>query len=316
MCSSDLRFSSLDPEGRTDAWRVALDLFEEHPVVGIGAGNYGREYTARREVERHSRFVHDIWLRALAEGGLIGGLLLVAALAAAVAACVAARRRHDAAGRAVIAACLATATMFFAHASLDWLEEFPALALPGFGLLFVGACLATPGQAPAPRVRRRVPVLAAAEVLCLLAVVAILMPYLANLWTDRAFAAFRADPAQAYDDLSWARGANPLDPDGWSSEGTIALALDDVPRATRAFRRSVGIEDNWYARLELSVIEASRGNFAAAARNVGVATRLNPVDPSVARARRLIRQRRRIEPARFNASIVQTAQSYFERPAH
>ena len=308
------RFGNLDPEGRTDAWRVAADLFEGKPVIGIGSGNYAREHTARRTVERHSRYVHNIWLRVLSETGLIGALLLVAGLGCAAAGCIAAIRRLDRAGRAVVATCLAASTLFFAHASLDWLEEFAALALPGFGLLFVGASLRGPGEpqrAPG-RLSRRA--LVAGGAVSVLAIVAIALPYLANRWTERAFDTFRSRPEQAYDDLRRARAVNPLTPTGWTSEGTIALALGDERRAAHGFRRSLTVEDGWYARLELAVIAASQGRFADAEREVDAARRLNPADPAVADARRLIGARRRIDPVRFNARLVEGAQSYFTRP--
>jgi hypothetical protein len=308
------RFGTLDPEGRTDAWRVAVDLFEEQPVTGFGVGNYGREYTARRTIERFSLYVHNFWLRALAETGVVGTLLLLAALGCAIAGCIAVRRRLDRADAAVLAACLATATMFFGQASLDWLEEFEALALPGFAFLFLGASLRAPAEDAPPFRRRGAPALAALGIVPLLAIVAMALPHLASRWTDRAFAGFRADPEQAYADLERARSANPLDPNGWVSEGTIAMALGDEPRSIRAFRRSLDVEDTWYARMELAVLAAHEGRFPAARREIRAAARMNGVDPAVGDARRLIAGRRRINPLGFNTRVVERARSYFTRP--
>ena len=42
------------------------------PVGGVGTGNFEREYTARRHEPKHSRYVHNMFLRALGEGGLRG----------------------------------------------------------------------------------------------------------------------------------------------------------------------------------------------------------------------------------------------------
>ena len=41
-------------------------------MAGVGAGNFEREYTARRHEPKHSRYVHNMFLRALGEGG-VGG---------------------------------------------------------------------------------------------------------------------------------------------------------------------------------------------------------------------------------------------------
>jgi O-antigen ligase len=308
------RFGTLDPEGRTDAWRVAVDLFEERPMVGIGLGNYDREHTARREVERHSRYVHNLWLRVLAETGVVGMLLLLGSLVCLIGAALVRLRRLDPGTRAVSAACLAVSTVFLAHASLDWVEEFPALALPGFGLLFLAATLNRPVP-PAPRPRRlgRLAVVAGALV-TVVGVLAIALPYVSTLWTDRALERFRQEPAEAYRDLDRARAANPLSVRGWVTEGTIALALDDRPRAQRAFQRSLEVEDNWYAHLELALVYASRRRFDAALDQIEASRRLNAADPSVARARRLIERRRPIDPPAFNRRLLDEARSYFTRP--
>ena len=78
------RISNLDPYERPDYWRVAIDLFEESPVTGVGTGNFEREYTARRHEPKHSRYVHNMFLRALGEGGAVAAALLVALLPVAV----------------------------------------------------------------------------------------------------------------------------------------------------------------------------------------------------------------------------------------
>jgi O-antigen ligase len=49
--------------GRIEAWAVALDLFEQHPALGVGAGNY---------TEHHFRTAHNSFLLCAAELGFIG----------------------------------------------------------------------------------------------------------------------------------------------------------------------------------------------------------------------------------------------------
>ena len=92
------RISNLDPYERPDYWRVAIDLFQESPVGGVGTGNFEREYTARRHEPKHSRYVHNMYLRALGEGGAVAAALLVAFFLSLFAAGAMLRRRL--AGRA------------------------------------------------------------------------------------------------------------------------------------------------------------------------------------------------------------------------
>jgi hypothetical protein len=90
------RLLSLAPEERPDYARVAVRAFRDHPIAGIGAGNFGREYDAHRRFEKHSRYTHDIWLRVLSEHGIVGILLFVGILGALVAGVFVRRRTQDA----------------------------------------------------------------------------------------------------------------------------------------------------------------------------------------------------------------------------
>lgn len=312
------RFGTLDPQGRTDAWRVARDLFEEAPVAGVGAGGFEREYTARRESERHSRYVHNFWLRILAEAGLIGALLLVAFLVAAYLPQLVRYRGMDRGSRAVALTCMAVPAFFLAQASVDWVDEYPSLAAPAFGLLFVGLRLCGPPAVLTvlrgrPIVRRMA--VGAAGAAAALALLSLLFPYLSTRYVDRAFARHRAEPQEAYRDLDRAQSTNPLALRPLVSEGTIALNVRDGEKARRAFERSIDREDNWYARLELALLAAERGRFAVAERQIARAIELNRVDDSLAAARRQIVARRRVDPVRFNQSLLEETRSTFTRPA-
>jgi len=310
------RFRTLDTQGREDAWRVALDLFEEKPVLGIGAGNYEREHTTRRRALRHSRYVHNIYLRSMAEAGSVGTLLLIAFMIAAVAGMVAGMRRMDRATRTVVAGCLAVATLFFVQASVDWLEEFPAIGAPALGLLFVGLRLAGP-PVPEPVFGRA---LSPARTIGLCAVglvafLALALPYLATKWEERAFQSYRTNLQSAYADLDRARDANPLSVRPWIAEGTIAIYVQDPARAKRAFRRSLEIEDNWYAHLELGLLYGETGRFSAAEREILAARSLNRVDVFLGHALRRVRRRKPVDALRFNERLLKETRAGFTRPA-
>jgi putative inorganic carbon (hco3(-)) transporter len=64
-------------ELRPQAWRLAVDLIGEHPVLGIGPGGFvaAAEVAGRGEVSG-AEHAHDLALTVGAEGGLVGVVLL------------------------------------------------------------------------------------------------------------------------------------------------------------------------------------------------------------------------------------------------
>lgn len=99
--------------GRTDLWAAAWAVWQDAPVLGVGAGNFPLAKTAYADrigfVERPELLLdepmvaHNVWLQALAELGLIGLLLTVAAYAACIGASFVAARRLARDGRADLA---------------------------------------------------------------------------------------------------------------------------------------------------------------------------------------------------------------------
>ena len=183
------RFSASYSEQRYDYWRVAVEAFRDRPVLGLGAGNYGRHYDAERRFSKASRYTHDIWLRTLSEGGLVGILLLLGFLAVAFGGLLSVRRRGRGDAAVLAVAAVAVSTYFFIHASFDWLEEFPALAVPAFAFPLVAlvAAAAAPGYVPSRGMGRgRRAGLVVAASLAGIAVAALAIQYLALRYFERA----------------------------------------------------------------------------------------------------------------------------------
>jgi hypothetical protein len=168
------------------AWyRAALDMGLEHPVAGLGAEGFPREYPpVRSEEEYRASFgmkvhaVHNDYLESFAEGGLAGlaaHLFLVGAAAWAV-------RRHAAASASLLA---------FAVASLvDLPLRDPSL----LALAFFGLACAAPRRAvrvePGP-----------AGLAALLAVGSFFPLHFWHWRAERALLAGRLDDALAMDPL-------------------------------------------------------------------------------------------------------------------
>jgi hypothetical protein len=304
--SGESRLLSLAPEERPDYARVSLDLFAERPLEGSGVGNFGREYDARRHFEKHSRYAHDIWLRALGEVGAVGFLLLVGLVVALGVGVLSRRRRHERYERSLVAACVAVGVYFLAHGSLDWLDEYPALTLPAVGLPFAALALHRPGRRrrtgrPTPFAQRspwpaRLGAAAVGAVV-VAALAALLPPWIAVRYQERARQTWTAAPAVAFDDLRRAADLNPLSIDPVIAEGTLAVQLGQTVRARSAFRRALDREQHWYPYLQLAVLEARARRFAAARRLLGRAAALDARDPVIAYVRARVDRGRPVDLA-------------------
>ena len=144
---------------RYDVYRVALDAFTTHPVLGIGADNYAEQYLAHGRTQLTPRYPHSVELRTLSQSGIVGTLLAIIGLGAALLAGFGAMRGGDPLARSVAAAALAGFCYWLVHGSFDWFWEIAGLGAPAFAMLGL-ACALTPakpgtgtasGVAPDPR---------------------------------------------------------------------------------------------------------------------------------------------------------------------
>ncbi|HEX5223723.1 MAG TPA: O-antigen ligase family protein, partial [Solirubrobacteraceae bacterium] len=68
---------------RYDFYRVSLDEFVAHPLLGIGADNFQQQYLLHGRSTEVPRYPHSIEMRALAETGVVGTALALVGLVAA-----------------------------------------------------------------------------------------------------------------------------------------------------------------------------------------------------------------------------------------
>jgi len=60
-------------QGRQDMWRSALEITADNPILGVGIGNFGREfrdYRATGAIRDHLATAHNLFLNISAEGGI------------------------------------------------------------------------------------------------------------------------------------------------------------------------------------------------------------------------------------------------------
>jgi hypothetical protein len=322
---------------RYDFYRVALDEFAAHPVLGIGADNFAQQYLIHGRSDETPRYPHSVELRTLSQTGLIGTLLAVVGLGAALLAGWRAMRRSDPLARTVAVAALAGFAYWVVHGSFDWFWEFAGLGSCAFALLGIACSLESVGGAQsrdAPRARgghrhfgrdrgaldRRAPsaagqpihgmLLAVPAGLLALAVVASLgAPWYSERQIQSAAKIWPRAPLTAYARLQEAAKLNPLSDRAYLVEGSIALRYGDLARAQRAFSQAlVRVPDDAYAAIELGAIASQSGERARALVLLERAVRLDPRDPLAREALTTVRAGRRVSVQAINRSILLKAE--------
>jgi O-antigen ligase len=123
---------ALSLSGRVPVWREAWHDWEDHRVLGSGAGTFEEYWLQHRDTSANVRDAHSLYLETLAELGPVGLGLLVTALS--VPLLLVARTRFHPFAPAAAAAYVT----YLVHAAGDWDWEMPAVTLLG---LFCGAGL-------------------------------------------------------------------------------------------------------------------------------------------------------------------------------
>jgi tetratricopeptide (TPR) repeat protein len=325
--SSGNRLISGLGSNRYDFYRVAIDEFDAHPLLGIGVDNFQEPYLRHGRSEETPRYPHSVELRVLAETGLVGALLALVGLAAALWSAMRAVRRADPLARCVAVAALAGFVYWAVHGSFDWFWEFAGLGAPAFALLGLACALAprraradAPDALPGAPVRdagakapaRRVPavaVRAGALVLALAAVASLVAPWLSQLELESAVRVWTYAPHVAYARLDDAARLNPLSDEADLVAGTIALRYRQLARADRDFAQALERSpDDAYATLERGAIASASGRRTAA---LGLLERVLELSPREALARealQVVREGRRVNLVELNRAILLKAQ--------
>jgi tetratricopeptide (TPR) repeat protein len=294
---------------RYDFYRVALDEFAAHPLVGIAADNFQQQYLAHGRSEETPHYPHSVELRTLAETGLIGALLALVGLGAALLAAARGLREADPLGRAVVAAALAGFGYWVVHGSFDWFWEFAGLGAPAFAMLGL-ACALSPRELPRSGARHigRLGI-AVGAVLALVAAASLTAPWLSQLQVQSAARVWTKSPQTAYSRLNDAARLNPLSDEAYSLAGSIALRFGDFTRADHEFALALGrTPGDAYATLERGAIASTQDRRGEALQLLERAARLNPRDPLTREVLQLAKEGKRVSIEELNRSILRNAQ--------
>jgi tetratricopeptide (TPR) repeat protein len=308
---------------RYDFYRVALDEFAAHPLLGIGADNFQLQYLAHGRSDETPRYPHSVELRTLSQTGVIGALIalvgLSAALLAGMRACrAAAGRGIDPLAPDVAAAALAGFGYWVVHGSFDWFWEFAGLGAPAFAMLGIACALVPAKASPAPTpigitpvrgrrgaATRRAAAVAGCVLVALAATASLTTPWLSQREIEGAARVWPTNPAGAYARLHEAARLNPLSDTAYVVAGSIAVRYGELAYADRQFSlalsRSPG---DAYATLERGAIASTTGRRAEALRLLEAAVRLNPRDPLTRQSLLVVRQGRRVSVDELNRLIL------------
>jgi tetratricopeptide (TPR) repeat protein len=312
---------------RYDFYRVAIDEFLAHPLVGIGADNFQQQYLRHRRSDETPHYPHSVELRTLTQTGVLGALLGLLGLGAALFAGARAGlsrtgRRTDPLGAAVAAAALGGFTYWLVHGSFDWFWEFAGLGAPAFALLGLACALGRPPCGPASeRVRRAsatAPVrrltwrragIAGGVVVALAGAGSLTAPWLSQLQVQSAARIWTTAPRMAYARLQDAARLNPLSDEAYLVAGSIALRFGDLVRADHEFSLALArTPRDSYALLERGAIASTRGEPRRALGLLERAMRSNPREALTRRAVLLAREGRHVNIQQLNRSILLEAQ--------
>lgn len=278
---------------RYDFYRVALQEFRDHPLLGVGSDGFAVDYVRERRSDEEPLYPHTSILRIPAQTGLVG-TALVLLLVGLVGKAVLSVRRTPAWPTA--AALLGGFAYLAVHSAADWLWEFPGLTGPA--LMLAGIAI---GLRPRPDPTAAKPLASTARfrLALVLPVVALAvlfgLPWLSARQVDSASATWRSNPQAAFSRLDQAGRLNPLSAQPFLVAGAIASRLGDRERIRVEFQRVLAREpDNWYATLELGVLESQLGRWTNAVRLLERARRLDPLEPTIAYALRLVRSHHRV----------------------
>jgi hypothetical protein len=284
-------FSQLSGAGRHDFFRVAIDAFEEKPIVGSGAGTYEFAWEQHRSIAQPVHDAHSLYLEAFAELGLVGGLLVLGLVGMVLWTGFSAWRAAQGPQRERYGALFAATLAFAVVAGFDWFWEIAGLGAVFFcaaGVLVAARC-AQPAfaSAPLPGEGReeggRFGTTAVGLALAWIAAIALIGPLLVEREINASqSAASKGEIASAVDHANTARSIEPFAASPYVQLALLAELQNDYATATERLTQAIDREDrNWQLYYLRSRVEEESGDVAGARADLEHARRLNPRAPEL-----------------------------------
>jgi O-antigen ligase len=280
-------FSQLNGAGRHDYFRVAADAFGEKPLLGVGAGTYRFAWDRHRTIKQPVLDAHSLYLEALAELGVVGGLIVLALVGGLLWTAFAAWRAAPHPQRERYAVLFATMLAFAIGAGIDWFWEiaaFGAVFLLAAGVAVAARCAQlAPAGIPggdAPRDERRFGLTVAGLAVAWIAALALIGPLLVEREIDASRdAAGAGNFESAVDHADTARSIEPFAASPYVQLGLLAELQRDYPTAKQRLSQAISRQDrDWQLYYLRSRVEHEAGEEAAARADLSHARELNPLE--------------------------------------
>ncbi|MGN6378589.1 MAG: O-antigen ligase family protein [Gaiellales bacterium] len=262
------RLFSLSGNARLTLWKAAWHDYQDHPVLGGGAGQYQTYWAANRPSTLRAVNAHSLYLETLAELGPVGLALLLLALVPALVAAVRARAHP------LVAPALGVYAAFLLHTGADWDWQLPGVTLAALAVAVAIMVAARPeGESRLAVDRIRMGAIVVVVVLAVAAVYGLRV----NLALSRsADAAATSNWSSALSNANTAASWAPWLETSWIAVGEARLGAGDRSGAASAFHHAA--DDNpydwqpWYG-----LARATTGAESGAA--LAHALRLDPHEP-------------------------------------
>lgn len=291
--SSDIAFPS-DPQahfgelsgaGRHDFWRVALEAFGEDPVAGHGAGTYVFSWTQLRSIALPVHDAHSLYLEALSDLGVVGGVLVLGLVLGLLWIGFGAWRASPPEQRDRNAVLLAAMLSFAVGAAFDWFWEIAAMGAIFFlaaGVLVGVRCVQLAGagaDGTVGRQGRNYWLAVSGVVVAWIAAVALIGPLLVDREINASRdAAAEENFASAVDHARTARSIEPWAASPYVQLGLLAQLQGNLPEAIEDFGHAIEREDrNWQWYYLRAKAESEAGDAQAAQADIEKAQELNPL---------------------------------------
>jgi len=296
--SSDLAtpsgLSEVSSRGRSQFWDVALEAFGEKPVLGHGAGTYQFAWDQLRTLDMTNTQAHSLYLQALSELGIVGGLLALGLVLFLLWTGFTAWRAAGGRERELYAVLLGVSLAFAVGVAYDWFWQLAVIGSVFFmatGILVAARCGQLWRARAAVRARagvevetdgesRRFGLTIAGLAIAWLTMLALTGPLLVDHEIHQSTeAAHGQEFESAVNHAETARSIEPWAATPYLQLGLLAQAQGDNQGAIQRFGQAIDREDhNWTLYYLRAKAERQAGQNEAAQNDLNEAKRLNPLE--------------------------------------
>jgi hypothetical protein len=282
---------------RYDYWRIAWRVWREHPVLGVGAGNYQRSYYQQRATTEDIQQPHSIELQTLSELGVVGVLLLAGFLAGIAWGVMRMRRaaRRSPLTRSLTVGAVGAFVAWLVQTSVDWMHLLPgltAVAITAVAVLVRShgphTAEATSRDSQLVKTLKSRPALALGAstivVTLLIAGASLSRQGLAGIYRTRAQHELATEPAAALADANRSLDIDADNVETYYAKAAALARFDQAAGAETTLRQALAHEPHNFVTLTLlGDIAVREHRLRTAGREYTRAHRLNPRDLTLAK---------------------------------